>query len=177
MFCNEPISQEQLKLEPYQLEILIKILERRFKIEIKKTNTTAELRKLIETLLEKYTDSFIRSEEKYKFVLKKSIRLMKIWIKDELSSKGEPSTTTFVNKRFLSKYFGELASKFGVNIKIFTPPTNINFKTAFKTVNKEYIDLIKKSDLFMKDFFFVIENELIPFYAKEIKEKFSLLTK
>lgn len=60
---------------------------------------------------------------------------------------------------------------------MFIPPTNINFKSTFKTVNKDYFSLIKKSTLFVKDFMRIVDYVLIPFYKREIADKFSYLTR
>ena len=53
-------------------------------------------------------------------------------------------------------YFKDTARVYDINLKDFTPPTNVNFATTYKTINKEYIDLLKKSELFMNDFLLIV---------------------
>ena len=102
---------------------------------------------------------------------------MKIEIKKELDVQRLPSTNSYVHKQFLVKYFDDLARQLKLSLDVFVPPTNINFKSTFKTVNKDYFSLIKKSDLFVKDFMRITKYVLIPFYVNEISEKFTYLTK
>lgn len=70
-----------------------------------------------------------------------------------------------------------MAKELNLKLDVFIPPTNINFKSTFKTVNKEYFSLIKKSKLFVKDFTRIVNNILIPFYKREIADKLSYLTR
>lgn len=70
-----------------------------------------------------------------------------------------------------------MAQKLKINLEVFVPPTNINFKSTFKTVNKDYFSLIKKSDLFVKDFMRIVNTDFIKFYINEITEKFIYMTK
>ncbi len=60
--------------------------------------------------------------------------------------------------KFLDYYFSScikarLRNERGNAIKLadFKPPTNKNNKTTYKTINTEYIELVKHSSLFMKD--------------------------
>lgn len=57
-----------------------------------------------------------------------------------------------MDAKFLQHYFQPVADKLKIPLSYFTPPTNSKAKTWFKSINEEYLELIKHSALFVQDF-------------------------
>lgn len=58
-----------------------------------------------------------------------------------------------IDKLFYEHYFQEISVSENIDIKNFVSPTNTTANTVFKTINNNYIMLVKKSNKFIVDFF------------------------
>lgn len=121
-----------------------------------------------------------RLEENIKFVFKKSIR----FLQEIFRIKIYPGTTRFLKKKFRTLcplkrfeyafygyYFGHAASRLNLPIENFFLPRHSKEyvgqkgKMIPKTVSLNFINLVKKSDLFVRDLEFYLSHGMI----KEIR--------
>lgn len=56
-----------------------------------------------------------------------------------------------------------------IDLEDFRPPTNCKNPTKAKTINNDYLTLVKKSPKFVNDLFKKLEYELLIEYIKEIE--------
>lgn len=165
LFSKQKILDINTFLNKEEVSILIEIIKRKYhKIineNLKGYLLIRELQEIVKNTKEK------RPEEKYKFVFKKSLKNLKKKIREHYN-KLRPKIK--FNDFFYNYYFLEVSKKENLSIEHFYHPKSGN--KINKTINANYIRLIKKSDLFIKDFFDYTNNHLIVKYQKSIKKKF-----
>ena len=101
-----------------------------------------------------------RSEEKFKFIIKRIIKYLKK--KERIKSEQE----------FYHVYFSELSEKLGVPLNNFYDPHNKLLKnTHFKSLSTDYVMLLLKSDIFLIELLYYLENGIIKDHIESLETK------
>ena len=100
-----------------------------------------------------------RPEERYKFIFKKVFKKLRCNFKNSLPDKKLKKEK--VDEYFYEYYFKEISLRENLPLSMFISPTNISSRTHFKTINTQYIELVKKSKLFVRDFFQEVSNSVV----------------
>lgn len=101
-----------------------------------------------------------RSEEKFKFIIKRIIKYLKK--RDKIKSEHE----------FYRLYFSDLSDRLGVPLNHFYDPHNKLLKNQhFKSLSTDYVMLLLKSELFLVELLFYLENHIIKDHIEALDTK------
>ena len=165
LFTQQKIKDINTFLNKEEVNILIGIIKRKYHKHINENLKGYRLVSVLEEIVKNTKEK--RPEEKYKFVFKKSLKYLKKKIRVQYDKK-KPKIK-FMDY-FYNYYFLEVSKKQNLSIDHFHHPKRGN--KINKTINANYIKLIKKSNIFLKDFFTFTNNFLVSKYKKNIKKKF-----
>lgn len=107
-----------------------------------------------------------RSEEKFKFIIKRIIKHLKK--KDRIKTEEE----------FYEIYFRDLSNKIDVPIDHFYDPHNKLLKNRhFKSLSTDYVMLLLRSDQFLIELLYYLDNNIIEDHVESLKTKVGNLAK
>lgn len=176
IFTGKLVDLEKEKLNNNELEILIKILKKKYwkygqiklldktlgNLDYKQSQN--DLSRFLKILPNNY--SLKRVEEVNKFVYKNIIKLMKkrVMIEKNINEKC-----------FYDFYFLNLSKKKNISIKNFYDP--LNHKQKMLSLNNKFLILIFSSNKFYDDFFKILEEDFKETYKINVFKKFEKLFK
>lgn len=161
LFTRQLKEEDLCELSAHEVGIFQAVLER-------KNYNTAQCSKplTLVTLNAMVNTSARRSEEKFKFIIKRIIKHLKK--KEKIKTEHE----------FYRVYFADLSVKLGVPLDYFYDPHNKLLKnTHFKSLSTDYVMLLLKSDLFLIELLFYLEKSIIKDHIESLETKVSNLCK
>lgn len=161
VFANEEVAPQDLEMSVGDQRILAAFIQRKFGLRVQ--NEKVDLLELVHSL--RNFPSKKRKEENRKFVFKRVTKLLrgKFTQSARLTRKVEKRR---VDEGFYQHYFEQTAAAMNVPIcEFYLPGSCTNKAGSNKTFTDGYINLIKASDLFRKDF----EEELQELVNSDIK--------
>lgn len=161
LFTNQVKDVDLKKLGTYETSVFKAVLER-------KNYSSSYITNVISHISQKSTinASVRRSEEKFKFVIKRIIKHLKK--KEKIKSEHE----------FYQIYFSELSNKLAIPLNYFYDPHNKLLKnTRFKSLSTDYVMLLLKSDIFLIELLFYLEHAIIKDHIDSLDTKVGNLCK
>lgn len=152
MFTRQKEIVEASKVSKQQKRIIEAFIQRKFQL---RTSFKSDQEDLLLYFIEMFdSETSKRPEEKYKYVFKRALKLMKDKFKKsrlDLINERQP----IVTRAFFDHYFKEISQKEGIPLERFEPPRFSGAKknsNSVKTLNAEYIRLVKKTPAFVTHF-------------------------
>ena len=169
IFKNQYFKVEPECFNDITFFLFCAICKRKFRYQITDKHSDTQIDGLKQLIENSTVDK--RPEECKKLIFSLAIKHMKKKLKQNPMFKN-------INKwqfeeKFYEFYFGDISEQEGIPLINFYFPISKNRKkkTIYKTLNKPYIDIVKKSDKFIIEFLEYIERQAIIDYSKEIDNK------
>lgn len=142
-------------LTPQEMGIFQAVLERKCFTMIEGVNFIN-----LETLKQTNNLNLRRSEEKFKFIVKRIIKYLKK--RDKIKTEEE----------FYFVYFSELSRKINVPLNHFYDPHNKILKNSyFKSLSTDYVMLLLRSDLFLVELLYYLDTLVIDDHIESLDSK------
>lgn len=181
IFTDKPLNVSNFDMSDVEAELLKCVVAKKYGSDGGKSVRAEmgsvrdnELLQLIDELRRAFKTKK-RKEEKIKFVFKHSLKnLKKAYFADH-----EQTPTTDAEAMFFSYYFAERAGSESVPIEHFFDPLNTSSTNnpRYKTLSKDYMQLLFRHRAFKQDFVKYISEMLLNDYQSKVSRKFKKLLK
>ena len=168
LFLEKTVEVDLAGLKQIPFILFAKFVERKFGVPLKSPTDRRGLRTLFTKIEAGGCEK--RPEECKKLVFSMTIKHLKNKLRCNYKKIYRKKS---FESYFYYYYFNEIAKKERIPIQDFYYPVsyNKNKRNAFKTINKQYIENIKKSRKFIADFLNYICGSLVEDYKGEVAER------
>jgi hypothetical protein len=173
LFNYEKLHNKDCLISGTEYKILRAVIERKFCIILPQKLNSFTLAKDLQDILDKEMTKPLRPEQQYKFVFKKIFKMLKNDFKQFTPNNGLFKEQ--FESLFISYYFQEVADKHQIDLSILVPPTNSISNTHFRSINKQYVSWISKSEKFMVQYNDIYHNRFLKSCKQEIESKIESL--